>query len=298
MHSAPGEYHGFFWFYFINEHLLRFLNLRYPRDYNTVPRLYSGCSICCGCFPGASIFRPSRSCHFKPLDRGGRDAPARPVLDRLHPGVLHVLHHAGILFDALLSGACAAAGLRDGCGRQLDHAWHARALWHLRSCAAAAVITCLRCPHNLPTPGDISAALSAHPGAYTLSLGHMEDLTIASFAYLRLPLLLAAVAFLVGAVGTFRFAGRSAFLAIALMMVLFFQAARIALAVFDPYLSSRPLAEALRRASRRQADRRSPLLHVLFDLLLYKSHGAAAERPVQQSCIRILCAGRARCVYR
>src|SRR4030095_15362451 len=40
MHSESGSYHGFFWFYFINEHLLRFLNLRYPRDYNTVPRLW------------------------------------------------------------------------------------------------------------------------------------------------------------------------------------------------------------------------------------------------------------------
>ena len=40
MRSAPGEYHGFFWFYFINEQLLRFLNMRYPRDYDTVPRLY------------------------------------------------------------------------------------------------------------------------------------------------------------------------------------------------------------------------------------------------------------------
>ncbi len=29
------------------------------------------------------------------------------------------------------------------------------------------------------------------------------------------------------------------------MMVLFFQAARLALVVFDPYLSSRPLAEAI-----------------------------------------------------
>ena len=38
MHSEKGSYHGFFWFYFINEHVLRFLNLRYPRDYNTVPR--------------------------------------------------------------------------------------------------------------------------------------------------------------------------------------------------------------------------------------------------------------------
>ena len=32
MHSESGSYHGFFWFYFINEHVLRFLNLRYPRD--------------------------------------------------------------------------------------------------------------------------------------------------------------------------------------------------------------------------------------------------------------------------
>ena len=38
LHSESGSYHGFFWFYFINEQLLRFLNKRYPRDYNTVPR--------------------------------------------------------------------------------------------------------------------------------------------------------------------------------------------------------------------------------------------------------------------
>ncbi len=76
----------------------------------------------------------------------------------------------------------------------------------------------------------------------------MEDLTIASFAYLRLPLLLAALAFLVGAAGTFRAAGKRAFLAATLMAVLFFQAARIAMAAFDPFLSSRPLAEALLHA--------------------------------------------------
>ncbi|MGO9258196.1 MAG: ArnT family glycosyltransferase, partial [Bryobacteraceae bacterium] len=40
MHSERGAYHGFFWAYFINEQVLRFLNLRYPRDYNTVPRVY------------------------------------------------------------------------------------------------------------------------------------------------------------------------------------------------------------------------------------------------------------------
>ncbi|MEP7353839.1 MAG: glycosyltransferase family 39 protein, partial [Acidobacteriota bacterium] len=38
MDSGPGKYRGFFWFYFFNEHILRFLNRRWPRDYDTVPR--------------------------------------------------------------------------------------------------------------------------------------------------------------------------------------------------------------------------------------------------------------------
>ena len=35
----PGtaEHHGFFWFYFVNEHFLRFLGKRYPRDYSKLP---------------------------------------------------------------------------------------------------------------------------------------------------------------------------------------------------------------------------------------------------------------------
>ena len=31
---TPGHVHGFFYFYFINEHFLRFLGTRYPHDYN------------------------------------------------------------------------------------------------------------------------------------------------------------------------------------------------------------------------------------------------------------------------
>lgn len=34
---TDGNVHGWFWFYFMNEHLLRYLNLRVPRDYDTVP---------------------------------------------------------------------------------------------------------------------------------------------------------------------------------------------------------------------------------------------------------------------
>jgi 4-amino-4-deoxy-L-arabinose transferase-like glycosyltransferase len=34
---AVGDHHGFFWFYFVNEHFLRFLGKRIPKDYNKLP---------------------------------------------------------------------------------------------------------------------------------------------------------------------------------------------------------------------------------------------------------------------
>jgi hypothetical protein len=99
-----------------------------------------------------------------------------------------------------------------------------------------------------PAPGDISQALQSNPGNYTLSLGHMGDLTLRSFAYLRVPLAVAGVAMLVGAAGAWLYRGRRAAFALAIMMVLFFQAARLALIAFDPYLGSYPLAQALNRS--------------------------------------------------
>jgi len=94
----------------------------------------------------------------------------------------------------------------------------------------------------LPAPGDISAALTQHPELYTLSLGHMGDLTLESFAYLRVPLAIAGVAALVGVAGILAY--RSYF-APAVMMLIFFHAARLAMITFNPYLGSKPLADAL-----------------------------------------------------
>ena len=60
-----------------------------------------------------------------------------------------------------------------------------RALAVISACAALAAFAIYWDVRNLPAPGDISEALSHHPSAYTLSLGHMLDLTLPSFAYLR-----------------------------------------------------------------------------------------------------------------
>jgi hypothetical protein len=123
-----------------------------------------------------------------------------------------------------------------------------RALAVVAASAVLVIAAILIRVHGIPTPGDISEALSHHPKAYTLALGHMQDLTLDSFAYLRVPLAVAGIAFLIGALGTFRATAQRAFLAAAFMMVLFFHAARLAMVTFDPYLSSRPLATALENA--------------------------------------------------
>ncbi len=72
MHAGPGEWRGFFWFYFINEHVLRFLNLRYPCDYNTVPRLYFWLFNLVWLFPWSVYLLQVRRLNYRPSDRRGR----------------------------------------------------------------------------------------------------------------------------------------------------------------------------------------------------------------------------------
>jgi hypothetical protein len=118
--------------------------------------------------------------------------------------------------------------------------------------ATAACIFLLVRSWAMPTPGDISDALTQNPDVYALALGHMTDLTFAAFAYLRVPLALAAAAFLVGTIGLWLKRRVRMYAACAIMLVLFFQAARLALVTFDPYLSSYPLAAALQTLPRGQ----------------------------------------------
>ncbi len=112
---------------------------------------------------------------------------------------------------------------------------------------SAALFCVLIGVRNTLGKGDISQALNQHPAMYTLSLGHMGDLTLQSFAYLKLPLVIAALAFALCAVGlaVFRKKTYQIVLVLAASMILFFQASRLALVRFDAYLGSYPLAKAL-----------------------------------------------------
>jgi 4-amino-4-deoxy-L-arabinose transferase-like glycosyltransferase len=241
MQSGPGQYHGFFWFYFFNEHILRFLNRRYPRDYNTVPRLYFWLLQLVWLFPWSVYFPAVLGIGFKPLDRGGRTRLAAVCWTAF----LLVFFTFSSTQEYYSMPCYPMLALLLGYAMTAQSPWLRRGQWLTTGIAAAAVLVIaiiLSQVWTLPAAGDISAALTQHPSDYTLSLGHMGDLTMASFAYLRLPLAVAAVAL---ALGASAWLWKQPYFAFALMMVLFIHAARLAMVVFDPYLSSRPLAEAL-----------------------------------------------------
>ena len=247
LHVGPdfgGKFRGFIWFYFINEQALRFLNERWPRDYDTVPRLLFWLYHLLWFFPWI-LFLPA-------LPRLA-DNPAEPSV-RFRRLLLSWIASVMIFFTfsttqeyysmpiypalALLLGLCISRA-----GNWATVATKATGT----TCVALAalLLIILVKAWSLPTPGDIYAALIQHPNLYTLSLGHMADLTIPAFAYLRLPLAIAFAALLSGGVAALFLSGKRAYLAIAFMLAAFFQAARLALVVFDPYLSSFAIADRL-----------------------------------------------------
>jgi 4-amino-4-deoxy-L-arabinose transferase-like glycosyltransferase len=249
LHSGPGQYRGFFWFYFINEHLLRFLNLRYPRDYNTVPRFWFWLLNLVWVFPWSVYFLASLKLSYRTTSRAGRVG----LMALCWIGTVLLFftfsttqeYYSMPIYPALalLVGLAIASGggwVRAGTGILL-------ALFTLLFVSISVVLLCV---WTLPAHGNIANALTQHPDLYTLSLGHIRDLTLIAFAYLKLPLGLAAFAFGLGTVTllAWRAEFRKSVLVIAVSMILFFQAARIALIRFESYLGSYPLAESLQHS--------------------------------------------------
>ena len=247
MHSEKGSYHGFFWFYFINEHLLRFLNLRYPRDYNTVPRAWFWLFHLLWFFPWSLYFPAAVKLSYRQPDRASRVR----LLCLCWAGFILVFFTFSTTQEYYSMPCYPALALLLGEAMAKGNGWlrkGTKAIAAMATLAAVTIVAILWTVRGLATPGDIASALNSNPEVYTLSLGHMTDLTMASFAYLRLPLWVAGAAFAIGAAGAWRSGRGVPLAALTVMMALFFHAARLALVVFDPYMSSRPLAEALLKA--------------------------------------------------
>jgi 4-amino-4-deoxy-L-arabinose transferase-like glycosyltransferase len=57
-HPTPGNVHGFWYFYFLNEHVFRFLGTRFPHDYNRMPAAWYWLGHLIWLFPW-SLFLPA-----------------------------------------------------------------------------------------------------------------------------------------------------------------------------------------------------------------------------------------------
>ncbi|MCU1320628.1 MAG: glycosyl transferase family 39 [Acidobacteriaceae bacterium] len=269
--------HGFFWFYFINEHVLRFLGKRIPMDYNKLPGYLFWSLHLVWLFPWA-LFTPvaliagyrlwkqrGNNVRLEPTTRPGRFAVCsfteRTVLLLVLYSVLVLAffslstNQEYYTFPAYLSILLllSATLVRAEQSFSTDHTsrrWITIAHATLTVIGLGVAITLgigLWTSRHLPFVPDIGDLL-AHRGVgdYTLSMSHLFDLTGPSFAALRLPAALAAIAFAFGPALAWMLRQQrrhlAATTAIALTSAVFLIAAHIALVRFEPMLSSEDLA--------------------------------------------------------
>jgi 4-amino-4-deoxy-L-arabinose transferase-like glycosyltransferase len=255
----------FFWFYFVNEHFLRFLGKRYPVDYNKVPAALYWSLHLVWLFPW-SLYLPlafkNLWSDFKALRQ---PATANPFAVRtrvicwIWAGVVltffafstsqeYYTFPAYFPLVLLLAGSTAEEEENSGRRRWLTSIAAVTAVLSL--VAASVLVAGLWTSRNLPFVADIGTVLAKHDMSEdTLSMSHMLDLTGESFAALRLPAIIAVIALIVGPLSSLYFRARrkhyAATLAMAFTMGLFLVAAHVALNRFDPYLSSKVLADCI-----------------------------------------------------
>ena len=269
---TDGNVRGWWWFYFMNEHLLRYLNLRVPRDYDTVPlALFWGlCFIwlmpwSAFAFKSTSWAIPLRSAkwrsqfrrHDLPLQRRGRLLLviwAAFVLlffslsTRQEYYILPALPAAAVLIAGWLAYRAVDTPLAEAhrrAGRRIT------AILALLGLFAATASLFFILHTRTPAPDtDLAQLLQQNPREYALSFGHFLDLNARALGMFRLPLTLTAVALglgfpLVWYLRTRRAVHR-ANLTLAAATFLFLLAAHLGLQIFALVLSSARLAEAIR----------------------------------------------------
>jgi 4-amino-4-deoxy-L-arabinose transferase-like glycosyltransferase len=276
---SPGNVHGFFYFYFINEHVLRFLGKRYPHDYNKLPgylfwslhlvwlfpwSLYWPATLYATWRKNRALGQRFRLKRWKHLDFRGNTS----LLLALYGGFILLFFSLSTnqeyytypaYFPLLLLTAVGLANLEtdavasSAAGQTTDLRWleGAQALFAIVGLGAAAMLAYgLWASRHLPYVADIGALLAHRDvGGYSLSMSHFFDLTGPSFAALRLPALLAAVTLLLGPSLAWRFRVRkqhlTATFTTAMTAAMFLVAAHIAFVRFQPMLSSRAMADTI-----------------------------------------------------
>lgn len=252
---------GFLWFYFINEHVLRFLGKRYPKDYNKLPAIAYWTLHFVWLFPWSLFLaRVVENLRQRAKERVPTEwsfADRTRMICLVWSGLILVFfaistNQEYYTFPAYLPLLLLAADALSS--ERIRSRWSTVAyamLSILGTAAGIALIAGVWSSRHLPVPADLGAVLADRRVAdNTLSMSKFFDLTGAAFAGLRLPALLAAFALLLGplfALIIHRRSSRTAVWTLAISSATFLFAAHIALVRFGPFMSSRILAHEIHR---------------------------------------------------
>jgi hypothetical protein len=258
---AQGEARGFFWFYFVNEHFLRYLKKRYPADYDTVPLwLFWGLMLVWLMPWTAFIVQAVRQVPAKlRAFREGLTRYQRATLLFALWQLLILLFFSfssrqeyyvlpGLPGVALLIGGWLARETVSPHGSAERRSGKISSLV-LVVIGIAACVACVALAWQAQTPPrgyDIAELLKKNPQDYALSFGHFLDLTPQAMGAFKVPLLVTGIAFALGTILNLllRRTNRTlaANLTLTLMTVALLLATHRALEIFSPVLSSKTLA--------------------------------------------------------
>jgi 4-amino-4-deoxy-L-arabinose transferase-like glycosyltransferase len=277
---TDGNVHGWLWFYFVNEQVLRYLNLRVPHDYDTVP-LWIFWGLCfIWLMPwSAFLFKALRALWVQlknnlrarrfrqgKLNYWSNDLEQRGRLlllvwaafvliffslsTRQEYYVLPAFPAIAILISDWLVLPSEQYPEDELARREIRAKVRITAvLLALGAVFAAAALWLLFRTHAPAPDTDLATLLQQNPGDYAMSMGHFLDLNRQALGLFRLPLALAAASLLFGPLISYvlrkRAKPHAATLALAAGALGFLLAAHLGLRTFAPVLSSQQLAAAV-----------------------------------------------------
>jgi 4-amino-4-deoxy-L-arabinose transferase-like glycosyltransferase len=250
---------GFFWFYFMNEHFLRYLGLRYPKDYDTVPLWLFWTLHLAWLFPWTAFLWGLR-----------RIFPGRVRPDSIEEKatLFLFLWIAVILFFflfsttqeyytfptlpafALLLGQVLALLQSRADDEASRHAKVGVTVVGVLGVMIGIGLLALAWMGTVaPSSGDLTATLTVNPEQYALSFGHIHDLTPATFSHLSELVTRTAVIFILGSALALLTAWlrrwRCLAICLALIMTGLLHSYHAGMNAFEPVLSSRGLARTI-----------------------------------------------------
>jgi 4-amino-4-deoxy-L-arabinose transferase-like glycosyltransferase len=263
---AQGHARGFLWFYFVNEHIMRFLNKRVPPGYDTVPLFLFWALLALWLIPWA-VFLPQAVRQVPASWRSWHMLKTRSERANLLFFLWALMILLFFSFStrqeyytipalpaiALLAGGWLARESSSDANESIRSAGRisSLALMIVGLGAAAIGLTLLRHTPAPPVGVDLADLLNKNPQDYDFSLGHVLDFTPQALGVFRGPLLGASLSLLLGTVLNW-WARRRAHPAwgngaLTLMMVALLTCVHISFARFSPIISSYDLAAAIQK---------------------------------------------------